>query len=250
MRTILKCISTIDEFNAEEYNKLNIGVEIQDFTEPNLSEEEIASLVKRYKELFKGFTKTKSMHGPFLDLKPSSPDEDIRRVSFNKYLRTLKIARELDMDYVVFHSQINPFLNEPKLAELNNQQSREAWHSLMNETIDYRGIIVIENIFEESPYMIKELVDTIGLPNIKINFDIGHAKLGNVSIENWIKELKDYIAYVHLHSNDGVYDLHQIPSEIELNVIAKLLDKYGIDPVIALEYKTPDVSREIELLRR
>jgi len=250
LRDILKCISTIDEFNAEEYNRLNIGVEIQDFTEPNLSEEEIASLVKRYKELFKGFNKTKSMHGPFLDLKPSSPDEDIRRVSFNKYLRTLKIATELDMDYVVFHSQINPFLNQPILVELNNQQSREAWHSLINESIDYKGIIVIENIFEESPYMIKELIEIIGLPNIKINFDIGHARLGNVSLENWIKELKDYIAYVHLHSNDGVHDLHQIPSDIEISVIVKLLDKYGIDPVIALEYKTKDASREIELLRK
>ncbi len=81
---IVKCVSTIEEFSPVDFKKLNIGVEIQDFVEPNLKEIEIEKLVSQYKTLLRDFPYTKSLHGPFLDLKPVSPDEDIRNISYKK----------------------------------------------------------------------------------------------------------------------------------------------------------------------
>ena len=40
MRKIVKCIRQIAELNVDLFNGLGLGVEIQDFTEPNLSEED------------------------------------------------------------------------------------------------------------------------------------------------------------------------------------------------------------------
>lgn len=248
-RKILKCIRTIEEFDQEEFTRLDIGVEIQDFTEPNLTDENMVNLIKRYKVLFSHFQGIKALHGPFLDLKPASPDLDIRRASYNKYLRTLKAAKELDMDYIIFHSQINPFLNDPYLMELNNIQTRDFWHRILDDIGDFRGTILIENIFEPTPDLIKERVEKIGIPNIKIILDIGHARLGSVSLEQWVRDLKDYLAYVHLHSNDGIHDQHRIPSEIELLALKSLFIKYNINPLISLEYKSDNPSREIEILR-
>lgn len=248
-RKILKCISTIDEFDLEKFQSLDIGVEIQDFTEPNLSDENIIDLIKRYKELFSQFKGIKSLHGPFLDLKPASPDLEIRRVSYNKYLRTFRAAKELDMDYIIFHSQINPYLNDPYLMELNNIQTREFWHKILEDIGDFRGTILIENIFEPTPDLIKERVEKIAIPNIKIILDVGHARLGDVSLEQWVRELKDDLAYVHLHSNDGIHDQHIIPREIELLALKSLFNKYSINPVISLEYRSDNPSREIEILR-
>lgn len=148
-RNILKCVESIDDFSIDEFNKLNIGVEIQDFTEPNLTNEQINEVVNRYKKMFKDFKHTKALHGPFLDLKPSSPDLDIRRVSFNKYLRTMKIAIELDVDYVIFHSKIIPWLNEPSIVKLNYLQTREFWESLLMEVDDFKGNIVLENVLKK-----------------------------------------------------------------------------------------------------
>lgn len=248
-KDILKCISTIDEFNMDEFNKLNIGVEIQDFTDPNLTNEQIEELVTRYREMLKSFKHTKALHGPFLDLKPSSPDLDIRRVSYDKYLKTMRIAIELDIDYVIFHSQIIPWLNEPNIANLNNLQAREFWESLLIEIDEFNGIIVIENIFENTPEMLKDLISTISMPKIKINLDLGHARLGTVSLEKWIKELKDYLAYIHLHSNDGFYDLHIEPSEIEINALNSLLYKYNLNPPISLEFKSDNIPNHVRLIR-
>lgn len=248
-RKILKCIRTIDEFSLEEYERLDIGVEIQDFTEPNLTDTDIMELVQRYKKLFSHFKGIKSLHGPFLDLKPASPDPDIRRVSYKKYLRTLKAAKELEMDYIIFHSQINPYLNDPYLMELNNIQTREFWHKVLEEINDFRGTILIENIFEPIPDFLKERVEKIAIPNIKIILDVGHARLGSVSLEQWVREMKDHLVYVHLHSNDGKHDQHRIPSELELLALKSLFSKYDINPVISLEYKSDNPSREIEILR-
>ena len=47
-RNILKAISTIEEFNIKDYIDLNIGIEIQDFTESNLSDDEIREIVEGY----------------------------------------------------------------------------------------------------------------------------------------------------------------------------------------------------------
>lgn len=248
-RNLLKTISTIEDLNIEEIKRLNIGVEIQDFTEPNLLPYEINSITNNYIEKFKDFKGIKSLHGPFLDLKPSSPDKLIREVSYNRYLNTINIAKRLDMDYIIFHSQINPYLNQPALRKLNNIQSKEFWEEILEEVSDYKGVILLENIFEETPDMLKELIETINLPNIKINLDIGHAKLGKVSLEEWIKELKDYIQYIHVHSNDGLYDNHQSPIGEEIEKLYYLLDKYCINPVLSLEYRVDNLKEEIDRYR-
>lgn len=248
-RKILKTVSTMDDLNIKELKTMNLGVEIQDFTEPNLSVDERSEIIKFYKKKLKDFNGIKSLHGPFLDLKPASPDKEIRNVSYNRYLDTLKAGVELDIDYIIFHSQITPYLNEPRMKKLNNNQHKETLIKLLEEVPNYKGTILIENIFEEEPTMLKELIQTIDLPNIKINLDIGHAKLGKVSLEEWIRELKDYIVYIHIHSNNGLYDLHRVPSKEEINDLYYLLDKYNLDPILSLEYKIENLEEEMKKYR-
>ncbi len=248
-RKILKTVVTMDDLNVEELKTMDIGVEIQDFTESNLSIDKKTEIVNFYKKEFKELDCIKALHGPFLDLKPASPDKDIRSLSYRKYLDTIKIARQLDMDYIIFHSQINPYLKDPMIKDLNNRQHRDAWIKLLKEASDCKATILIENIFEEEPAMLKELIETINLPNIKINLDIGHAKLGKASLEEWIRELKEYIAYMHIHSNDGLYDIHIGPSQEEIDRLYDLLDKYNINPILSLEYKIGNLKEEIEKYR-
>lgn len=248
-RKIIDCISIIDEFKVQDYMDLNIGVEIQDFVEPNLTDDEIDRTIKGYKELFKGFRNIKAMHGPFLDLKPASPDKDIRRVSQEKYFNALNIAKDLDIDYVIFHSQMNPLLNEPKIMDLNHRQSADFFNYLMRET-SYEGIVLIENIFESSPSDMLRLMEKIESDRIKLNLDLGHSKLSGKPMEDWIKELKDHMVYIHFHSNNGRYDEHRRPTDNEIEELKSLLDKYKLEPVISLEYRKINLKEEIERFRR
>lgn len=244
IRKIVNCVNYIDLLDIEAIKKYKLGIEIQDFTEPNLSEKEIKSIVARYKEVFIDFKEIKSLHGPFLDLKPASPDLQIRQVSYDRYLFALNTAAELEMDYIIFHSQINPYLDEPSLRRLNNSQNKDFWNKVLDET-KYKGLVLIENIFEETPEMLLEYIETIDREDIKINLDIGHAKLGEANLEEWIRVLKYHIVYMHIHSNDGVYDKHISPRIEEIEELFRLLKKYKINPVLSLEYDIEDLDREI-----
>lgn len=242
------CNGFIDYLNVEEYENINIGIELQDFTQPELLDGDYMSRVDSYQEKLKEFKNTISIHGPFLDLKPASPDMEIRRVTKDKYKKAIISANKLNAEYIVFHSQINPWINEPFMRNLNNEMQRDFWIELLNE-IEYNGTIVIENVFEDNPLYIKELIEKINMDNIKICLDIGHSKLhSNSKLEDWISELKDHIAYVHLHWNNGEYDYHDYPSDENLKYIFDLFKKYNINPRYAMEYEVKNIESEYERL--
>ncbi|MGM0396853.1 MAG: sugar phosphate isomerase/epimerase family protein [Bacillota bacterium] len=243
-RKILNCIRTINELDVEAFNRVGCGVELQDFVEPNLTDAQIEKLIEEYGNKLTELDGLKAIHGPFLDLKPSSPDKDIRKISQIKYGRTLQIAHKLDVDYVIFHSQINPYLNQQFLRDLNNRQAAAFWRSLMGLS-PYKGRVVIENVFEESPYMLKELIDEINHDRIAVNLDIGHMNIGYCSLREWVEVLGDYVEYVHVHGNNGIEDQHITPTDQRLQSLFSALDENDVNPVLALEYKVLDLEKEL-----
>lgn len=246
---LLNCISYIGDLEIEDFRDLDVGIEIQDFVQPELLDGDYMERVKLYKEKLKSFDNPIAIHGPFLDLKPASPDLEIRRVSIEKYRKALIVAKELRADYIVFHSQINPWINEPSIRKLNNEMQRDFWNDILDE-IDYKGTIIIENVFENDPILIKELLETIDRPNIKICLDIGHSKLGCSSgLKYWIYELRDYIEYVHLHWNEGKYDSHDYPSNENLEYVFEVFKEFNLNPRFAMEYEVENLKEECNRLQ-
>jgi sugar phosphate isomerase/epimerase len=248
---LIKCISTIEDFKIEEFIENKIGVEIQDFTEPSLLDEGWNQLVNEYKKVLTSFNNTVSIHGPFLDLKPISPDEKIREVSYNRYLTTLNIGKELKSDYIIFHSQINPWINEPYIKNLNNELNKAFFNKILSDVETFEGKVLLENIFENSPYLLKELIETINLSNVKVCLDIGHAKLREeIPLSVWLEVLKDHIEYIHFHWNGGIYDEHNSPPKEAIEEITELLYKLNIKCKLALEYRVDNLTEEIHRVRK
>lgn len=245
-RKIVQVVRYYKEFNRDEIKDNVVGLEIQDFTDPNLSEEEIERIKTFYKEEFKDLNCIKSMHGPFIDLNPFSPDLDIREISYDKYIKSLKIAAELEMDYIIFHSQMHDGHLEPIMKEYVMNLNKELFASLIADVPEYNGYILIENIFEKNPDSLVELIETISQSRVRVNLDIGHAKLMDLTMEDWIGKLKDNIVYMHIHSNNGDFDQHMPPKRWEIDLLYSLLDKYEINPILSLEYKKEDLEEELE----
>lgn len=244
-RKILKRIKKVDLLDTSEFKDDNVGIEIQEFINTNLTMEEIKKITGLYIRKLKDFKGIKALHGPFFDLNPISPDRTIREVSYEKYKKAMEIAKELDVDYLIFHSQISLYNLTPKIRKFIKEENRKFWNWIIKD-MNYKGMILIENIFEEDPYVLKEVIEAINLDNIRINLDLEHVKLSEVELEIWIKELKDYIEVVHIHTNQGIFDNCISLNDDEIQHLYELLDKYNIDPIISIEHKSDDCDYEEE----
>ena len=73
-----------------------------------------------------------------------------------------------------------------------------------------KGIdIVIENVLEDEPYMMAEMMEKMGNDRIRLCLDTGHALcMSSVPVKEWVKVLSPYIGHLHIHNNDGVWDHH------------------------------------------
>lgn len=242
---LIKCIRTINEFSRDVFEKLNLGVEIQDFTEPDLLDGNWYKIFKEYKKCLEGFDGIISVHGAFLDLNPASCDKRIVDVTRNRYLTSLDIAKNIGANYVIFHSQINPWLKDPISRKLRNKRNRAFFREILEEIDIGSMVILIENIFDNDPRQLDEFVNSIDLPQIKICLDIGHAILAdNTKLSEWIEVLKDRIEYIHFHWNGRIHDDHNPPADEDFILLNNLLNKFNISPIIALEYEVSDLHSE------
>lgn len=244
---LLKAVRTIEEFDEKLFSDYGIGVELQDFTEPCLSDYEVFKTVLAYEKKLFNFSACTALHGSFLDMDIASFNRDIAKYSERMYLRDLFFAKVLDIDYVIFHANIKACANKTAHDYFMNLQK-----DFFDKAIDatgFKGTVVLENVTEKNPNLILTLVEKINHPQVKINLDIGHAKLSEVGIEKWIADTKNFLAYMHLHTNDCVEDLHAPISSTEAKDIFSILAKYNCNVPISLEYWNCNILDEVNKLK-
>ena len=80
---------------------------------------------------------------------------------------------------------------------------------MADKPVDFN--ICIENVLEDEPFMLADLMSRIKDSRIGICLDTGHANAmtsAGVSIDDWVRVLSPYIRHFHLHNNDGYSDSH------------------------------------------
>ncbi|PIE98318.1 MAG: hypothetical protein CR988_03210 [Treponema sp.] len=246
---ILKAVQTIDEFDASLFNDFNIGVELQDFTEPCLTEIEICRTLCRYEKAFSKFLGKKSMHGSFIDVNLASFNRDIAKYSQNLYTRDLFFAKVLNLDYVVFHSQTMPWFSDNQIWDLFVKSNADFFHEAIDAS-GFKGIVVLENVVDKTDKFISSLIRKINHPQVKLNLDTGHANLSRQSTGDWIKNNTDILSYMHLHSNNGCADLHNPVTEEDAELVFSTLEKYNLEISVCLEYQNVDLKDEAKRLEK
>lgn len=216
---------TCCDFSLNSYllNSSLYNYETNDFFDK--SEAELEAYFRLHKETAKvAGIRINQMHMPYPNYVPKGGDE------LNDYLKkivaikSLKICAFLGCKYIVIHGF--------KLAYYLGSEEAE-WQKTL-EFIEYLaplarelGItICIENIYTglgnhivEGPCCdARKAADRIDILNEKYGaevlgfcFDTGHANLVGIDFEDFIVTLGDRLKVLHIHDNDGLGDLHQIP---------------------------------------
>lgn len=164
------------------------------------------------------------MHMPYPNYVPGAPEE------INDYLfkvvapKSMEICAFFDCPYIVVHGF--------KLAEILGSEQAE-WdrteeflRSLAPMARELNITICMENIYTGSGNHIAEgtccdagkaaaRIDRInaeyGAEVLGFCFDTGHANLVGLDFEEFITTLGSRLKVLHIHDNDGIEDLHQIP---------------------------------------
>ena len=167
--------------------------------------------------------KIHQMHMPYPIYVPTGED------SVNEYMRrnvapkSLEVCAFLDCKYIVIHGF--------KLAydfgtEYEYQQTEDFLNELAPIAKELQITMCVENLYDglaghllEGPCcnvrrtveMIDRLNDRYKSEVLGFCFDTGHANLVGLDFEKFLTALGHRLKVLHIHDNDGVCDLHQIP---------------------------------------
>ena len=213
------------DFSLNKYlvNKDLYKGELNSFFDPPI--EELEAYFLPHKEAAKETgIEIFQMHMPYPIYVPTIDDE------INTYLwnvvgpKSLQLCKFLDCKYIVLHGfKLTKYWGS---EELEWKKTEEFIHFLANMAKEFGITICIENLYTgvggkivEGPccdvYKVVERIDRIneqyGAEVLGFCFDVGHANLVGLDFEDFLTRLGHRLKVLHVHDNDGIADLHQIP---------------------------------------
>ena len=166
--------------------------------------------IARYQQLLAGFQGILSMHGPIFDTNVVSLDPELMRISRQRYIQAINVAKEMGVRYLVFHSQWTPIYPAANATRMWLNKMTEYWEQTIAEHLQGTQLtVLIENFLDTSPESMMTLLSRIDSPHLKACLDTGHVNIfSELSPIDWLKTLGNQVVYIHAHNNGGELDSH------------------------------------------
>ena len=228
-------LSTIAADAAEVATEYGFGLEIAEYcTAWNLDErfdETDAAVREKLADI-----ESCILHAPFNELFPCAIDKKARALAVERYRQAIDIAKGYGAAKVVIHGGYNPKIYYP---EWYVEQSIAFWKEFLQ---DDPGVqIVLENVLEETPDMLLDIVKSIDDERLRLCLDIGHVNAySELSVMDWLAAWAPYISHFHIHNNDGSSDCHYALNDGTIPVK---------DLLLHAEYMCPDATYTLELMQ-
>jgi len=154
-----------------------------------------------------------TLHAPYMDLNLGARDEDVRRISVEKVLSSIKLVLPFKPLMIVCHPgyfDYNYSFNYSVWAEMAYRSFNE-----IGEECSKNGLkVAIENVFERNPDNLRFLLSKLPSELFGFCFDPGHANLfTEVEMKVWLESLGERLFEMHIHDNKGKYDDHLPPGD-------------------------------------
>lgn len=148
------------------------------------------------------------VHAPFFDLNVGALDPAVRQVSQQRLLQALSFACRLNAAVMVVHPGVDKW-RYPNLGQAWLTNAKTSFQSLTEQAASAQCRLAIENIYEETPGLLVQLVEEINSEWFGLCFDVGHWHLfGKGCIAEWFDAIAPHLFHLHLHDNHGLADDH------------------------------------------
>lgn len=148
------------------------------------------------------------IHAPFFDLNVGALDPVIRQVSQQRLFQALSFATQLNAALMVIHPGVDKW-RYPNLEQAWLNNAKTSFQTLVDQAATSECQLAIENIYEETPALLVQLVSEIESEWFGHCFDVGHWHLfGKRPMAEWLDAVTPRLLHLHLHDNLGVADDH------------------------------------------
>ena len=197
---------------------------------------------------YKSSDRVESFHGAFIDINPASGDEHFAALSKQRMKKSCENAVALGAKNIVFHCSCFPFLRG---AYIDNWA--KAYGDFCLELLEFYNLnIFIENSFDVDPTPLKTLMNQIHSERLRVCLDVGHANYSRAPIEKWFDELNEYIGYLHISDNKGLFDDHIsiLEGSVDWKKISQLWNQLESKTPITLEINgLSNIKKAIDYLK-
>ena len=195
-----------------------------------------------------------TLHAPFTDLSPGSPDAAIRAVTKHRFEQMLKIVSIFMPKTVVCHTGYDWKRYWP-IKDIWMENSIDTWTWFGEKILSNGAHLTIENVYEYYPDDMLTLLDKLKNQNVGFCLDIGHQAVFSLSsLEKWIEVLGTHLKQLHLHDNFGERDDHLALGKGNINFpkLFKFIKALDNKPLaITIEpHKEQDVLPSLEYLEK
>ncbi len=187
-----------------------------------------------------------TLHGPYQDLSPGSPDAKIREATFHRFIQTIELADRLKPELVVFHPGFDAW-HFQEIVEQWFTNSLDTWQRVLKSSEGVGVPLALENVFETAPDNLLQLVSNIGSPRLGLCFDTGHYNVfAKRPLSRWIEMFRPFLMEVHLHDNHGKLDEHLALGEgnFPFDELFGLLRRSESSPLLTIEAHNEKAARQ------
>ncbi|HMA85623.1 MAG TPA: sugar phosphate isomerase/epimerase family protein [Desulfosalsimonadaceae bacterium] len=194
-----------------------------------------------------------TIHGPFLDLSPGSPDPAIRDATCSRFQQMINAVAVFQPKSVVCHAAYDTYRYEFCRDEWY-ARSFDTWQWVA-DAVNARGArLMLENVYERYPEDLVDLLSPFDRDHVGCCLDVGHLSVfGRQPLSRWIESLAPWIGQLHLHDNNGNFDDH-LPmgaGSIDFKPVLDFLAGKKLTPIITLEpHRQEDFRSSIRYLDR
>jgi sugar phosphate isomerase/epimerase len=169
----------------------------------------------------------------------------IRQVTYQRFSQALTLAATLQARLMVLHPGFDKW-RYPHLDQTWLGLAREFFPPLIEQAGASDCLLALENIYEETPATLVQLVEDIDSKWFGHCFDAGHWHLfGKRPMGEWLEALGGKLFHLHLHDNHGRADEHLPIGEgiIDFRPLQLKLSTMQPRPTITLEAHSPEHLR-------
>lgn len=196
-------LSGIDGSAAALAKAWDLGFEITEFCwAPRLEQPDAMALVRRQ---IQGAERL-WLHAPFAELSPCAIDPLVRDAALRRFRQTIQAAQVLGVTRIVVHGGYIPLVYFP---EWFVEQSVRFWRELLSD-VPEGMTLAVENVMEPEPRLLADIAAQVDDPRLGLCLDVGHANSSASKTPplEWIAPMSPWLRHVHLHNNEGGWDLH------------------------------------------